>query len=314
MAGLRILSPGPLATVQDLGRHGHQHLGFAPEGPVDRRSFLLAAALLRNRPDAPAIEITLGGFRARAEGAIAIALVAPDGARIAAGGREVPCNRTLCLADGDEIWVRRTGGARAYLAALGGFQVAQRLGSAATDLGARVGGTSGGPLTAGECLPLDPAARDCPGAHLVPAWIPRADREISVDCSPGPQFEIFSAQDRDAFGSEPYSVTPQADRVGMRLSGRALLSGPGQILSEGQPEGAVQVPPQGQPIVLLAGRRTIGGYPKVAVVSPRGLSLLGQALPGHVVRFRWREAGEIGEDARAFLSALLDPAQTVRDD
>lgn len=310
-AHLEILTPGPLSTIQDLGRHGHQHLGFAPAGPADRRSHLLANALLGNAAEAPTIEITLGGFRGRAVGDVGVAVVAAEGTVLKVAGEPAECNRTLLLKDGEEIAVLRTRGARAYLAALGGFDVPTFLGSAATDLSAGVGGTTGGRLTAGERLAVRARGGAIAMNRLRADWVPQAQRESLVDCSPGPQFDLFSDHDHQVFATQAYTVTPQSDRMGMRLGGAIPISGSGQILSEGQPEGAVQVPSGGQPIVLLAGRRTIGGYPKIAVIGMRSLWDLAQALPGTSLRFRLRDAAELAEESRGWLRAVLAPGAVL---
>lgn len=312
--GLRILAPGPLATVQDLGRYGHQHLGFAPGGPADVRAHILANALVGNPPEAPTIEVTLGGFRARAEGDLTLAVVAADGAAVRIAGAAAEPNRTLPLRAGEELAVARSGGARAYLAVRGAFDLPARLGSVATDLSAGIGGTTGGPLRAGEFLTLpDERGRESGPLLEVPReWVPRAERRIVAPCSPGPQYGLFSGDDADLFGRMEYTVTPQADRVGVRLAGPALRSGPGQILSEGQPEGAVQIPPEGQPIVLLQGRRTIGGYPKIAVLGMEGLWAFAQVLPGAAVRFAWCSAQEAGQRDRQLLGALAEPGKLLR--
>lgn len=310
-AHLEILAPGPLSTIQDLGRHGHQHLGFAPAGPADLRCHLLANALLGNAAGEPTIEITLGGFRARAVGTLGVAVAGAEGTVLKISGEPAECNRTLLLHDGDEISVLRTRGARAYLAGAGGFDVPTFLGSAATDLSAGVGGTTGGRLTAGERISVHGQDGDVPMNRVRPEWVPRVKRELLLDCSPGPQFHIFSDTDHERFTSQTYAVTPQSDRMGMRLEGLKPLPGSGQILSEGQPEGAVQVPSGGQPIVLLAGRRTIGGYPKIAVVGTRSLWDLAQALPGIAVRFQWREVAELADESRRSLREILGASAAI---
>jgi allophanate hydrolase subunit 2 len=140
---------------------------------------------------------------------------------------------------------------------------------------------------------------------------PAALHRWQLLCSPGPQWRDFDPSARATLESDLYVVSPDCDRMGVRLRGRAVAySGP-PVLSEGQPAGAIQIPAGGQPIVLLAGRQTIGGYPKVGVVGRRGLAEMGQALPGDLVTFEFASLQEVTLDSRRWWSKVVDPGWAV---
>jgi biotin-dependent carboxylase-like uncharacterized protein len=274
---IHVLAPGPLATIQDLGRPGHAALGVGASGAADRRSLRLANRLVGNPEGAAAIEITLGGFRARFE---AHAVVALAGAACAGVATHAP----LYMRPGDELrlGVPETG-LRTYLAVAGGIAVPPVLGSRATDTLAGVGPA---PLRAGDRLPVGEDRGAPPGVDVAPVAPPAADPVLRI--LPGPRADWFAEHALDRLVAEAWTVTPHSDRVGMRLDGPPLERRDDRELpSEGMVEGALQVPPDGRPLLFLADHPVTGGYPVIAIVDEDDLPAAAQARPGARLRFRW---------------------------
>lgn len=287
---IAVVRTGPLATVQDLGRPGHAALGVGVAGAADRSALRLANRLVGNPEGAAGIEITLGGFAARFADFARVALAgAPCDihvSRPAPGGRGAAMHEVLYLPPGAEL---RLGvpeaGLRTYLAVAGGIDVAPVLGSRSTDTLAGLGPER---LRAGDELPVGRARGEAPGVDAVPVPAPPADPVLHV--LPGPRADWFGADALDALLSERWEVTADADRVGIRLDGPRLQRSPDaadrELPSEGMVEGALQVPPQGRPVLFLADHPVTGGYPVIAVVAERDLGAAAQLRPGATVRFR----------------------------
>jgi antagonist of KipI len=289
---LRVLSGGPQTTVQDLGRPGAQPLGVPAGGAADPVALRLANRLADNSRTAAGLEITLGGFEAEflAEAAAGLAgadlgltldglSLAPGSAfRARAGSR---------LRSGGRRW-----GCRAYLSVGGGFAVPEVLGSRSTYLPAAFGGFQGRALRAGDVLEgpggiaqgFDPGARTPAG--LAPPY-PGPGDVLELRAVRGPQDDAFTQAGLRTFFSAAYEVSAEADRMGCRLRGpRIEHRRSADIVSEAVAWGSVQVPGNGEPIVLMADRQTTGGYAKIATVATVDLPLLAQAVPGDGVRFR----------------------------
>ena len=282
---IEVLEPGLLTTVQDLGRYGHQRYGFSPAGAADPAALILGNRLVGNDPGAAALEITLLGPVLRFVEPAVFALTGADlGAMLE--DRPVPVGTAVAAAAGQILHFRGgSRGCRAYLCVAGGIDVPPVLGSRSTDLLARLGGLEGRPLRAGDRLPVGTAtAGAVPGRRL--RWTFAAEDPLELRVVLGPQRDHFPDEAIEALTSGTYEVLPASDRTGVRLRGPALARARREVLSEGQALGAVQVPPDGQPIVLLAGRATVGGYPKVGVVVTPDVARLAQARPGDRVRFR----------------------------
>ncbi len=305
MHGMRVVDSGPLSTIQDDGRFGFQHLGFSPTGAVDMRSLYLANHLVGNRPGTPAIEVTLGGLKLCPTDDITFAVVGVGG-NVVVGGRPRPCNQTLYAQANEEIRIVRLKGARAYLAVAGGVAVKKVLGSAATDLVAGIGGFEGRRLQPGDMVEIGMFESRRVSRAVRESFLPQMQAVRIVEMSSGPQRSLFTDDALFRLTTSEYTVSAHSDRVGLRLLGPSVSPRQGNILSEGQPAGAVQIPPSGEPIVLLAGRLTIGGYPKVGVVSRRDLADLAQLLPGSRIRFRWRPLEAVVEETRNWLLCLRD--------
>lgn len=283
---VHVLAPGLLTTVQDGGRAGHRHLGVGSAGAADAWSHALANLLAGNAAGVAALEITLAGPTLRFDAGARIALC---GAAIQAeaDGQHVPGGRPVDLPAGS---VLRLGacrdGARAYLAVRGGLAMPHLLGSASTDLRGGFGGMRGRALVAGDVLPLARRA-DAPAHALrvAPWWVdPAPDdrtrhaiRVIAGDTGTEP---------RDALFARPWRVASASDRQGLRLEGRALRPADArERTSEPVFPGTVQLPPDGQPIVLLADAQTHGGYPRIGHAIRADWPRLAQLRPGDAVAF-----------------------------
>jgi biotin-dependent carboxylase-like uncharacterized protein len=286
MSRLTIEASTPLCLLQDAGRFGVRHMGVTQGGAADWCSMAWANWLLGNGLDVPVIEVTLGGFSVIAEGDCLLALAGADlGAQI--DGQALAPWRSFKLHKGQTLkFTQPLLGARAYLAAPGGFAAPKVLGSSATVVREELGGLDGQglPLAKGELLSYL-------GESLLVREVPleqRPDLRLNtpLDLVLGAQIGQFGGQSLfDVFNSA-WTLDSRADRMGIRLLGKALQYQGQPMISEGIPLGAVQVPPDGQPIVLLNDRQTIGGYPRLGALTPLALARLAQCLPGAQVRLR----------------------------
>ena len=285
---LLVLATGPLTTVQDLGRRGHSHLGVGLSGAADRGALRLANRLLANPEGAAGLEITLGGLQVRAGGDLLVALTgAPCPATITdARGRTRGVGRASVehLPDGATLRLGMPScGLRTYLAVRGGLDVPKVLGSRATDLLSGLGPERPAP---GAVLPVGPAPVDFPAVDLAPVPEPESG-DLVLEAVPGPRHDWFRPEALAALCAEPYEVTSQSDRIGMRLRGPRLeRTRGGELPSEGMVPGALQVPPSGQPTLFLADHPVTGGYPVIAVLCDDEIGRAAQARPGQRIRFR----------------------------
>ena len=287
MSRLSIEASTPLCLLQDAGRFGVRHLGVTQGGGLDWRSMSWANWLLGNALDAAVIEITLGGFTVVAEDDCLLALAGADlGAQL--DGQVLAPWRSFKLRKGQRLqFTQPLLGARAYLAAPGGFDAPKVLGSSATVVREELGGLDG----MGRALAKGASLSYSAEAPLLMRELPREQvpdfkSDLPLDVVLGAQIGEFSGQSLfDAFNSA-WTLDSRADRMGIRLLGTALQYQGKPMISEGIPLGAVQVPPDGQPIVLLNDRQTSGGYPRLGALTPLALARLAQCLPGATVRLR----------------------------
>ncbi len=275
---IEVIRPGALTTVQDLGRPGYESSGVSPGGAVDRQALRRANLLVGNDEGAPALEICVSGPVLKFHTATVVALSGKS--------RAVSAGETVDFSP-------LTGGVRACLAVAGGLRVPMLLGSAATDLRAGFGGFLGRALQAGDWLQTGTPGR----APRCGDWhVGRAERVSIIELRflAGVQMAWFSEEARRRFQTEIYQLTPNSDRMGARLTGAGLhLAESREMASQAVACGSVQVPPDGQPIVLLAERQTIGGYPQIGHVISVDLPKLARAWPGTQVKFRevtWEDA------------------------
>jgi antagonist of KipI len=290
---------GFLTSVQDLGRTGLRQFGVSSGGALDGHALRVANLLTGNDETAAGLEITFGGLRLRFADERIVAWCGGDfAARI--GSVSVPAGHPALVNSGEEFFIEspRTG-CRAWLAISGGVDVPIVLGSRSGDLRSGFGGVHGRPLRDGEGFPIgenSPRARDLIGKlrkERIARWKPPHDWSNSAQCDPVLRF-IRGAEadrfDRSAFQSltnTPFSVSPDSDRMGVRLEGPRLeRMDDVDLLSEAVAPGTIQVPPSGKPILLLNDCQTIGGYPKIAHVITVDLPIAAQLCPGGEVRFR----------------------------
>ncbi|UTA47834.1 biotin-dependent carboxyltransferase family protein [Simiduia sp. 21SJ11W-1] len=280
-----LVKPGVLALLMDAGRFGQHGLGLTTGGPLDAEAFFWANALVGNAPEATAIEVSVGGLELRADTPLTLAVTGAQ-MPLSIDGKPQPLWQSHRVPAGSLVKLAfAESGARAYLAVAGGFAVAPEFGSTATVVRESIGGLDGKALGAGTTLPLNPPA-DAPALARLPEPLrPEYATTPTLRVLEGYQVAHFSTAQRALFYSNEYSLSQQCDRMGFRLSGPALKCALGGIVSEGICLGAIQVPADGQPIILLNDRQTIGGYPKIGSVFTGDLHLLAQLMPGAKVRF-----------------------------
>ncbi|MGO4999887.1 biotin-dependent carboxyltransferase family protein [Oceanisphaera sp. W20_SRM_FM3] len=310
---LTVIKPGPLTTLQDAGRFGVRHLGISQGGPADLQAWGWANWLLGNSWGSPALEITLGGLTLRAEQACRVALCGADmQARI--NGQPLTNNHAFTLAAGDELKLGMAKhGVRAYLAVAGGFIAKPILGSVACVMRDQLGGhqADGSKLAAGDTLAFSSnafsssyAADVMPQRQLPTDALPHYQEEATLMMIPGAQFRFFDDLSLLQAFTQPWRLDPRSDRMGIRLQGPMLHCNIESLISEGLTLGAVQVPPNGQPIILLNDRQTIGGYPRLGTLTPLACARLAQCQPGQTVRLCICTAKQAQAQYRKWRAAL----------
>lgn len=301
---IAVVRPGLLTTVQDLGRTGHQHLGIPVNGAMDEISHRLANLLVGNDEGEATLELTLSGPTLTFQCDAVIALCGPDmGGSV--GGEPLPWWRPVLIRGGTTIAFGRPEiGCRAYLAVAGGFDLPLVLGSRSTCLSGGFGGFRGRSLRKGDVLPLraPDEARSLRWARLLmrkhrgiayPNWsvsrarMPYRVRPQVVRIVTGRHWQLFPVAAREQLVRALYRVALDSDRMGYRLEGAPIETRRGgDLLSEGVVMGAVQVPPGGNPIVLMADHQTTGGYPVIAAVASIDLPVMAQVAPADDLQFR----------------------------
>jgi antagonist of KipI len=292
-----VIASGLLTTVQDLGRRGHARFGVAPGGALDRAALILGNRLLGNEPGEAALEITLAGPTLAFTADRAIALTGADlGARL--NGQPISHWQPIAIRAGDELRFdpsKAGPGARVYLCVAGGIAVEPVLDSRSTDLIGGFGGWQGRALRAGDrlalgspCLPVETILR-----RRLATPPPTIETNVVARVVLGPQQDRFTDAGVAAFLGDGYAVSAKSNRQGIRLSGPVIEHSRGaDLVSEGIAHGAVQVPGDGQPIVLLAARQTVGGYVKIATVAGADLDRLAQLRPHDRLRFEETSVAE----------------------
>ena len=278
-----VKTPGVLTTIQDLGRMGYGQYGIPVSGAMDRYSFQIANRLIGNAPGDAGLEITLYGLKLETLRSVRIAITGGD-MNPTLNGEPLPMWQTLDLPAGSTLLFKNIrGGARAYLAAEGGIDSPVQLGSRSTNRKALLGNT----LKKGDIVKTLPAKRTSSNQQLPESMIPTYSKQADIRVILGPQDDLFSRKGMDTFLSETYTITSQSDRQGYRLEGESIehVSG-ADIISDAILPGSIQVPGNGQPIIMMMDAQTTGGYPKIACVIGPDIDVLAQMLPGRKVRFR----------------------------
>ncbi len=308
---LEVLSPGAFASLQDLGRRGYRRMGVPWAGVLDARLMRLANALAGNREDLAVIECFDGGQAFAARGGPLCLAVAGDAViELDRGGERqvLKAWRSFTLADGHTLRLRRLAHGRIAMVAVAGLLVPLVLGSASTYARAALGGLAGRALAAGDRLPTAAAtSADSRPEQMLAAPATASIGPIRVIA--GPQADYFSEQALADLVSGDYRVSTDADRMGIRLEGLALAHcGAREIVSDATVSGSIQVPGNGQPIVLLADAQTAGGYPKIGTVIGPDLGRLAAFSPGQTLRFAWVKPGDgerLAREAQARTRTLL---------
>jgi biotin-dependent carboxylase-like uncharacterized protein len=314
---MRIVEAGLLTIIQDRGRFGWEALGISRGGSVDQVASSFANRLALNGPDVALIEATLLGPTVSMS---CDSWIATTGARVTVDGEPRPAWAGFCVRAGATVSIKAIESARGYLAIHGGLEVPPILGSRATDLESGFGGYEGRALRAGDEIPV--ALSDVPDMDhdliLRLPEVPRRQSTAVIRVVPGPHEADFSVEAAQAFYEHTYRVSPQSSHMAVRLDGPPIPAPPrGHRISEPMPVGGIQITPAGQPIALLPGRGTIGGYPLLATIITPDTWALGQVRPGRQVRFEpvtVQVAQELTRQAYAELDAVepvltrLEPA------
>ena len=294
--GFTVVQPGILSLLQDAGRFGQHSIGLTNGGPLDRHSFDWANRLCGNDSNACTIEASIGGLSLEAEVDTHIAVTGGD-APLTINGKNVESWQTHSIKKGDKIALGFSQSAsRHYIAIKGGFQVAPMFGSCATVVREKLGGLNGAALQTGDSLPCvaSPTINTTP-LQVAPKDRPDYSGDITLRVILGYQQATFKPLQKARLFNNAFELSDKCDRMGFRLTGPEIQSGISGMLSEGICYGAIQIPADGQPIVLLNDRQTIGGYPKIGAVLTLDIPKLTQRMPGTIIRF---EAISIDEAQR----------------
>jgi biotin-dependent carboxylase-like uncharacterized protein len=277
-ASVTVLETGLLTTVQDAGRPGQASLGVGPSGACDLASYRLANRLVGNPEGAAVLEVTYGGLRLRADGDVVV---------VTTGARGEGCshhNAPTTLRARDELVLGvPASGLRTYVAVRGGFDVAPVLGSCATDT---MSGLGPDVLAPGDVLGVGTSDLPMPGVDLAPVTEPEAG-DVTVVVTPGPRRDWFPDGAWSSLVAQPWTVTSDSNRIGLRLDGEALeRNRTDELPSEGLVRGALQVPPSGTPVLFLADHPVTGGYPVIGYVADADVDRCAQLRPGQRLLLR----------------------------
>lgn len=279
-----MVQPGLLSLLQDRGRFAQAAIGLTTGGPMDPLAAALANRLLQNDANATLIEVSFGGLSLRAASNIQLAVTGAT-LPLSIDRTEQPMWSVIDLPAGAELSMGFSEvGCRSYLAVRGGFDIPTSFGSTATVVREGIGGLNGQRLAEGDTLPVHDS-EPCPRLWLPPQRRPRYHRRATVRVIPGYQQAHFSRVEQQRFFGSEYTVSERCDRMGYRLEGPAINCDIEGILSEGIAPGAIQIPADGQPIVLLNDRQTIGGYPKIGCAFSLDCAALAQLRPGDKITF-----------------------------
>lgn len=315
-AALSVLAAGPGSTVQDGGRHGYLRYGVTGAGPMDPFAHALANRALGNPAGAAAIEVSLGGLEVTAERAPVMVALAGGAFAVTLGGQALPPAAVVLVEPGARLKLRAgRAGAWCYLAVAGGFELPLVLGSASTHTRTGIGGVEGRGLMTGDRLAIGGSfSAEIATGQIVAPLLERPAETIRVIL--GPQDDYFAQDQIAAFLAGPWTVSARGDRMACFLEGPRLGHARGyNIASDGIAMGAIQVPGEGRPIVLMADRQSTGGYPKIATVIGPDLGRLAQARPGTALNFRavsHAEAVAARAAEQAFLSAAIPVEPLIR--
>ena len=286
MTTLRVVRPGFLTTVQDGGRPGHAHLGISASGAADALALRLGNLLVGNDVNAAALEMTLVGGAFVFDAPVHVALAGADfGATL--GGKPVAVGESIQVDAGVTLeFAAARSGARGTLCVRGGIQVPMVLGSASTHLLTGLGGHCGRALAGGDRLAIGLAPSRVDSIRLDARWLRQLYEPAPIRVTPGPQADRFEPLSASPLVNSAYTVLEQSNRMGIRFAGAAIEpTVREELLPEGVSLGAIQVPNDGQPIILFVEHQTTGGYPKIANVISADMHRVGQLRPRDTIRF-----------------------------
>ncbi|MFB1097477.1 biotin-dependent carboxyltransferase family protein [Terribacillus sp. JSM ZJ617] len=288
----QVIKPGLLTTFQDLGRTGYQEYGVVVSGAMDDFSLQIANLLVGNKRDEAGLEVTMMGPALKV---LDNAVIAITGGNLSprVNGQPAPMWKSFAVKEGQLIeFGQPLEGIRSYISVAGGFDLPAVMGSNSTYLKAKIGGLNGRALEKEDILYGTENPHAATGRSLHYDEIPKYQKEVTARVILGPHQDAFTDEAIKTFLSSSYEITPQSDRMGYRLKGPELSHKiTADIISEAIPLGGIQVPANGQPIILMADRQTTGGYTRIATVISADIPLLAQAAPGAHVRFK-----EVGMD------------------
>ncbi|MEC2072288.1 5-oxoprolinase subunit C family protein [Alkalihalophilus marmarensis] len=300
---IKVLRPGLLTTLQDLGRVGYQKYGVIVSGAMDPYSLRIANLLVGNREDTACLEMTMQGATLEVE---QDTLMAITGGQLtpSIGNYQIPLWRPVFVKRGSVIrFGNCASGCRTYVAVAGGFDILPVMGSQSTYLRAKIGGLDGRALQEGDVLPVSKELSDhakffmnlfkekAEKSFYLPDWRVRTsvtlpNKETVIRVLPGTHYDTFTEESKERFYNDAFQISPQSDRMGYRLDGSELArSEASEVVSEAVALGTVQVPADGNPIILLADRQTTGGYPRIAQVISVDIPKLAQMKPGDSIQF-----------------------------
>ncbi len=285
---IRIIDPGPFTTVQDLGRIGYQNLGVSVSGAMDQRSLIIANILLDNDDNEAVLEATLKGPTLEFTADTCIAVTGGNLWPVLSG-HKVPMYQAVPVRAGQVLsFDLAESGSRAYIAFAGGLDLPLSMGSRSTYAKAKIGGLNGRKLQEGDVIGFRAPKATLPLMEKRIAFTENfSAKESVIRVILGPQEDAFTPEGIETFLTGTYTVTPKTDRVGCQLAGPSIQHvKDGNIISDGISNGAVQVPSDGAPIVILADRQTVGGYTKIANVITVDLPRMGQMKMNDRIRFQ----------------------------
>jgi len=316
MATFRVLQPGLLTTIQDLGRYGYESQGVPTSGAMDEFAFRVANILLGNEENAPALEITVIGPTLEVLEDTAVAITGAD-LPIEVNGRRRMVWSSFPVKKGDILSLGPvTSGCRAYLAVCGGFSAEFIMGSASTYTRGKLGGLEGRPLRKGDVLSRASNRMISKFYRVGKRYIPSYETIAEIRVILGPQDDYFNEEAIELFLSSTYIVTKDSDRMGYRLEGPEIRAkSKHDIITDAIIPGVVQVPGNGKPIIMLKDAQTTGGYTKIATCIWSDLSKLAQLKPGDKLKFKavdLKQAHEVFREREKLIEEIKVSLETVK--
>lgn len=294
----RVIKPGRLATIQDIGRTGLAEYGISQSGIADEHAFHWANHLLANPVNAAAIELTYGDIELEALDEMELVITGAD-MQFSCNGQALPMWQTLTIHAGDKIKCNHAGqhqGMKAYIATANGFQSPNYLGARSVNVREQLGQV----IQVGDTLATLPQKSRRLGRMIPFFFIPDYSQPVTLRLIVGYQFQDFSRQQIETVLGQTYRIDPASDRTGCRLQGKAIEAVPEKMISEGVAYGSVEITTDGQPIVLMKDRPTMGGYPKLGTIFSLDLAKLVQCQPGASVKFELMTIEQAQQQRRQF--------------